>query len=64
MSRYVFFISGGAVAWFSRKQVIVTLSRIEAEFIAAIGCACQGSMNEENFERIGACTKRQHHHNV
>ena len=40
-SDYVFMMSGGAVAWSSRKQPIVTLSTIEAEFVAANACASQ-----------------------
>ncbi|XP_022930085.1 uncharacterized protein LOC111436572 [Cucurbita moschata] len=37
---YVFMMSEGAMAWSSRKQPIVTLTTIEAEFVAA-ACACQ-----------------------
>lgn len=40
-SGYVFMMCGGAVAWSSRKQPIVTLSTTEAEFVAAAACACQ-----------------------
>ena len=37
----VFMLSGGVVSWSSKKQPIVTLSTIEAEFIVAATCACQ-----------------------
>ncbi|CAA7032829.1 unnamed protein product [Microthlaspi erraticum] len=40
-SDYVFMMSGGAVAWSSRKQPIVTLSTTEAEYVAAVACSCQ-----------------------
>ena len=40
-SSYVFMMSGGAVAWSSRKQPIVTLSTTKVEFVAASACACQ-----------------------
>jgi hypothetical protein len=40
-SGYVFMFSGGAVAWSSKKQPVVSLSTTEAEFISAAHCACQ-----------------------
>lgn len=41
-SEYDFMLGSGAVSWSSKKQSIVTLSTIEAEFVAATSCACQG----------------------
>ncbi|MCI13110.1 hypothetical protein A2U01_0034224, partial [Trifolium medium] len=41
-SRYVFMYGTGVVSWSSKKQAIVTLSTIEAKFVAATSCACQG----------------------
>ena len=35
MSGYVFIIDGGAVSWSSRKQELVMLSTVEAEYVAA-----------------------------
>ncbi|GKV28920.1 hypothetical protein SLEP1_g37906 [Rubroshorea leprosula] len=40
-SGYVFMMGTTAVSWSSRKQLIVTLSTTEAEFVAATSCACQ-----------------------
>ena len=40
-SGYVFLMSSGAISWSSKKQPVVTLSTIEAEFIAATSSACQ-----------------------
>lgn len=34
-SGYLFFLSGGAISWTSRKQLSVTLSSTEAEYVAA-----------------------------
>ena len=38
-SKYVFMLSGGAVAWSSKKQPMVSLSTTKAEFIFAAHCA-------------------------
>ena len=35
ISGYVFHIGGGAVAWSSKKQPVVALSTMEAEYVAA-----------------------------
>ncbi|XP_048128416.1 secreted RxLR effector protein 161-like [Rhodamnia argentea] len=40
-SGYVFMLGSGAVSWCSKKQPIVTLSTIEAEFVATTSSACQ-----------------------
>ena len=35
ISRYVFFINGGAISWSSKKQELVMLSTAESEYVAA-----------------------------
>ena len=52
-SSYVFIMSGGAIAWFSRTQPIVTLSTTEAEFVAASACACQAGWMRRILKEIG-----------
>ena len=37
---YVFLLNEGAVSWSSKKQPVIALSTIEAEFVAAITRAC------------------------
>ena len=52
-SGYVFLLSGGAVSWASKKQPVVTLSTIEAEFVAATFCVCQCIWIRRVLENIG-----------
>ncbi|KAH1064247.1 hypothetical protein J1N35_029234 [Gossypium stocksii] len=39
-SEYVFMFRSRAISWSSKKKPIVTLSTIEAEFVASTTCAC------------------------
>ncbi|WKA06719.1 hypothetical protein VitviT2T_024607 [Vitis vinifera] len=52
-SGYVFMLSSGAVSWSSKKQPVVSLSIIEAEFIAATSCACQPVWMRRILEKLG-----------
>ncbi|KAH9779134.1 hypothetical protein KPL71_007611 [Citrus sinensis] len=51
-SGYVFMLGSGAVAWSSKKQPIVTLSTIEAEFVAGVACASQAIWIKRIFEKL------------
>jgi hypothetical protein len=58
-SGYVFSLRSGAVAWASKKQPIVTLSFVEAEYVATATTACQvvwmrRILNELLHEQNGA----------
>jgi len=46
-------MSGWFVAWSSQKQTIVTLSTIEVEFIAVVGCACQATWMTRILKELG-----------
>jgi len=39
ISGYAFLIDGGAVSWSSQKQELITLSTVEAEYVAAMHAA-------------------------
>ena len=45
-------LSGGAVAWSSKKQLVVSLSTTEAEFISAFHCACQAVWMRRVLEQL------------
>jgi len=51
-SRYVFLLSLVVVSWSSKKQPIVSLSTIEAEFIGAASCACQAIWLKRVLEKL------------
>ena len=51
-SCYVFILGSGAVLWSSKKQSIVTLSTIEAEFVAASSCTCQAIWLKRILEEL------------
>lgn len=53
LGAYVFIMSGGAIAWSSRKQSIVTLLTIDAEFVAVVACACQAIWMRRILKEIG-----------
>nr|KYP33371.1 Retrovirus-related Pol polyprotein from transposon TNT 1-94 [Cajanus cajan] len=51
-SGYVFLLCSAAVSWSSKKQPIVSLSTIEAEFISAASCACQAIWLKRVLEKL------------
>ena len=50
-------IGSGAVTWSSKKQLIVTLSTTEVEFVAATSCACEAIWVRKILEEL--CFKQQ-----
>jgi len=52
-SGFVFMLGGGAIAWASKKQPIVTLSTTEAEFVSAAFGACEAIWLRNVLEEIG-----------
>ena len=53
ISGFVFFLGSGAVSWSSKKQPVVTLSTIQAEYIAVATCACQCIWIKRIMETLG-----------
>ena len=51
-SGYAFMIGFGAVAWSSRKHLIVTLSTTEAKFVATDACASQAVWMQIILEKL------------
>ncbi|KAL8139011.1 hypothetical protein V2J09_005012 [Rumex salicifolius] len=56
-SGIVFFLGESPITWVSQKQRIVALSSCEAEYIAAIGGACQGIWLKRLMESLRGDTK-------
>jgi len=52
ISGYIFTFSGGAVTWSSKKQLVISLSATETEFISAAHCACQAVWMKRVLERL------------
>jgi hypothetical protein len=52
-SGYVFLLSSGTISWLSNKQLVVSLSATEAEFIDATLCACQTIWLKRVLEKLG-----------
>lgn len=52
-SGHVFMLNYGAITWSSKKQQIVTLSTIEAEFVATASCACQAIWLRRMLKALG-----------
>ena len=49
----MFLPSSGAVLWSSRKQLVISLSSTEAEFIATTSCACQAVWLKRVLGKLG-----------
>lgn len=52
-SGYTFMLSGGAIAWSSKKQPIVALSSTQVEFVATAACAFQAVWMRRILEELG-----------
>jgi len=49
---FLFVLSSGAVSWSLKKQLVLTLSTTEAEFIVAASCACQAVWLRRMLENL------------
>ncbi|CAL1353733.1 unnamed protein product [Linum trigynum] len=52
-SGYTFFLVGGVVSWASKKQLVVTFSTTEVEFVVTSFCAAQCVWMRRVLEQIG-----------
>eukprot|EP00253_Pinus_taeda_P006688 PITA_06688 len=52
-SSYVFHMGSGAISWASKKQSIVALSTVEAEYVVAPAAACQGVWMRRMLRSLG-----------
>ena len=50
---YVFHMVSGAISWASKKQPIVALSTVEADYVAAIAAACQAVWMRRTLRSLG-----------
>eukprot|EP00253_Pinus_taeda_P017076 PITA_17076 len=51
-SGYVFHLGSGAISWASKKKRIVSLSKVEDEYVTTIAAMCQHYRSEEQFADI------------
>ena len=52
ISGYVYILDGGAVSWVSKKQELVTLSMMEAEYVTAMHTAKEGIWLHQLIEEV------------
>eukprot|EP00253_Pinus_taeda_P004049 PITA_04049 len=52
-SDYVFHMDSGAISWASKKQSIVALSKVEAEYVATTATTCQAVWMRRTLRSLG-----------